>query len=98
MKKPAEKEIKNLIRQMRQTCARLDDCPVGKARSPSQMDCISCILQDVEVMRQELQQLRQFKAQVTMYGTSLTKLEATLDPQLLPVLKSQMARQNNGTG
>lgn len=97
MKKSAEHMVKDLIRKYRLVCEQLNDCPVKKARQPSQLDCWVCILQDVEVMRAELKGLREFKLHVTMYGTrGLTKLEASLDSSLLPVLREQIGRASNG--
>lgn len=90
LKKPAEKEIKVLIAKMRTTCEALKDCPIKPAREPSQLDCIACILEDVGVMVEELSSLRKFKEQVTQYGTSVTKLEATLNPEMLALLRSQI--------
>lgn len=96
MKRSAEAEVKNLLRRVRLVCDKLNDCPVKKARQPSQLDCFVCILQDVESMRAELKALREFKAQATMYGTSITKLEASMDETLIPILKRQMGRESNG--
>lgn len=97
LKRSAEAEVKNLIRKMRLVCDQVGDCPVKKARQPGQLDCLICILADVESMRAELRSLRDWKAQATMYGThGLTKLEASLDESLLPILKRQMERNPNG--
>ena len=96
MKKPAEVEVKNLIRKVRLVCDQLNDCPTKKARQPSQLDCMACILQDVESMQVELKALREFKAQATMYGTTITKLEASMDESLIPIIKRQMGRETNG--
>lgn len=90
LKKPAEKEIKVLIAKMRLTCETLADCPIKPAREPSQLDCIACILEDVGIMVKELSSLREFKAQVTQYGTTVTKFEAALNPDVLPLLRSQI--------
>jgi hypothetical protein len=95
MKRSAEAEVKNLIRRVRLVCDQLNDCPIKKARQPSQLDCLVCILTDMESMRAELKSLREFKAQATIYGTSITKLEASLDESLLPVLKDQMKKSHN---
>ena len=85
-----------MIRKMRLVCESLGDCPVKKARQPSQLDCLVCLIQDMESMRVELKSLREFKAQATMYGTSITKLEASLDESLIPILRRQMGREPNG--
>lgn len=90
LKRPAAKEVTVLIARMRAICAKLDDCPVKKARDPSQLDCISCILADVETMVAELKVLRGFKVQITQYGTTVTKLEATIEPELVPLLKKEI--------
>lgn len=96
MKRSAEQEVKNLLRKYRLVCDELNDCPVKKARQPGQLDCLVCVLQDVDVMREELKGLREFKVRATLYGTSLTKLEVSLDASLLPVLKEQIGRASNG--
>lgn len=96
MKRSAEQEVKNLIRKYRLVCTKLNDCPVKKARQPGQLDCLVCILQDVDMMREELKGLREFKLRATLYGTSLTKLEVSMDESLLPVLEQQMKRGSNG--
>jgi hypothetical protein len=95
LKKPAAKEIKTLIAKMRDICDRLDDCPVKRARKPSQLDCIACILGDVQVMAEELKALREFKVQATQYGTNITKLEVTLEPELMPLLKSEIKEDSH---
>jgi len=95
MRKPAEKEVKNLLRKMRLVCDELGDCPVKKARNPTQLDCFTCILQDVEVMREELGKLREFKKQITLYGTSTTKLEVALDTsgKLIKQIRGEMVQK-----
>jgi len=90
IKKPAAREIKVLIAKMRALCEEIGDCPIKAARDPSQLDCISCILQDVETMAKELASLRLFKEQLTQYGTTVTKLEGTLKPESSGLLKSQI--------
>jgi hypothetical protein len=79
---------------MRKTCDAIGDCPIVKARLRSQHDCLVCILNDVETMKNELKALRQWKLEQTIYGTSITKLEASLDPDLLPMLKKQLRRSD----
>lgn len=90
LKKPATKEVKTLIFAMRLLCNKLGDCPIKAARNPSQLDCIACILQDVQTMAQELKSLREFKVQMTQYGTSITKLEAVLEPELVSLLTKEI--------
>lgn len=98
MKRSAERMMKDIIRRYRLVCRRLNDCPIGRARQPTQTDCLVCILQDVEVMHKELRGLREFKLHATLYGTSLTKLEVSMDESLLPALKEQVRRASNGPG
>jgi len=91
MKKPAEQEIKAWLRKVRLVCNEVGDCPVRSAREPSQLDCIACVFRDIGMMCEELKSLREFKAKVTEYGTTLTKLEVVEEPTLLPLLKQQIS-------
>jgi hypothetical protein len=90
MKKPAETEIKQLIRRMRLVCDTVGDCPIKAARDRSQIDCLGCILRDISLMAEELRALRDFKTKVTEYNSTITKLEAVEEPALLESLKKQI--------
>ena len=93
MKAIAEKAVKNeLIEKMRAVCAEVGDCPIAPARDPSQLDCLQCAFTDLDLIIEELSQLRAFKISLTMYGTTVTKLEATRDPTLIRVLKLQRGK------
>lgn len=95
MKKQAEAEVKNLIRRIRIVCNEVGDCPIKAAREPSQLDCVACILRDLGQMAEELKALREFKAKVTEYGTTLTKLECLEEPALVELLKKQIKNGGN---
>jgi hypothetical protein len=90
MKRSAEAEVKNLIRKYRLVCERVHDCPIKPARQPGQLDCVSCIFRDIDVLTG--------KSEKTDYGTTITKLEAIENETVLRILIRQMGRQFNGQG
>jgi hypothetical protein len=91
MKPPADKEMRVLIAKLRVICEETGDCPVAKARQPSQLDCFACFANDLDTIINELVELRNFKDQITQYGTKHTKLEAVYRPETLELLKKELA-------
>ena len=96
MKKSAEHIVKDLIRKMREVCNKVGDCPIKKARLPTQEDCIVCLFEDHQVLADKAALSRASEDQRTTYGTSITKLEVVLRPELLPELAKQIGRASNG--
>lgn len=92
MKPATDREMRVILAKLRVVCTEVDDCPVSKARQPSQLDCFSCMMVDLNSMVDELIALRAFKDQITQYGTHLTKLEAVLRPEILGKLKEEMEK------
>jgi len=88
LKKSAEHIVKDLIRKYRLVCERVHDCPVRPARQPGQLDCISCIFRDIDVLTG--------KAQTTDYGTTITKLEGVDNETVVLILRRQMRGGVNG--
>ena len=98
MKRMAEQAIKDLIREYRVICNRLNDCPIKPARQPSQLDCITCIKADIEVLKKKARAFDKIQAEATEYGTTTTKLEAVGDTSMTVILRRQMGREPNGQG
>jgi len=96
MKRTAEQAVKDFIRKYRVICNRLNDCPIKKARQPSQLDCITCILEDIEILKKKARAFDKIQAEATEYGTTTTKLEAVDDESMTAILKRQMGRESNG--
>lgn len=81
-----------LIAKLRVVCEEVEDCPLVKARQPSQLDCFACFANDLDTIINELVELRRFKDQITQYGTKHTKLEAIYRPETIELLKKELAQ------
>lgn len=96
MKRAAEAEIKDFIRSYRLICERLKDCPIKPARQPSQLDCWTCMKTDIDNIKKKARAFDKIQAEVTDYGTTITKLEAMDDEGTITILKRQMGKGSNG--
>lgn len=92
MKPVVEKEFRVLIAKMRVVCEQTDCCTVAKARQPSQLDCTSCILSDMDSIITELVSLRDLRDKMVACPVKRTKLEAVFIPETL----EQFKKENEG--
>jgi hypothetical protein len=98
MKPATDKEMRVILARLRVVCEEVGDCPVAKARQPSQLDCFSCLINDMNTMTDELVELRKFKAQATQYGTRTTKLMAVFHPEVIDQLKQEITESEKKKG
>ena len=78
-----------LIARMRVVCEQTDCCTVVKARQPSQLDCVACLLDDMDSIITELVELRKLRDQLVALPVKRTKLEVVFLPETMEQYKKE---------